>query len=160
MREGEDVHLHFQSQNPEEQNGAVRMTFQSQTPGFKGFDSKPSSMNESLVRTAALRVLCHIMKEPLFNQLRTKEQLGYIVNSSYNIDFSFQSWNSRQADGATLTPIDSVVINVLSKKVSPPILTHRIDEFLVLFREKIMYVELKQYFLCFIYLSKVLHLTS
>ena len=134
------MHLHFQSQNPEEQNGAVRITFQSQTPGFKGLDVDSTSTQNSLIQTAALRTVCHILKEPLFNQLRTKEQLGYVVNSYYDIDFSSQGWFPDQAhDEPALgtTPINSVVVNVLSRKVPPPVLTRRVDEFLETFRDKL-----------------------
>ena len=116
------------------------MTFQSPTPGFKGFESP--SMKDTLNKTAALRALCHMLREPLFNQLRTKEQLGYIVNSHYDIDFSSQSGGSDQAlDDSSIygtVPINSIVVNVLSRKVPPPVLTQRIDEFLHSFRDKLL----------------------
>jgi len=135
LEDCEDTHLHFQSKNPEEQNGAVRMTFQSASPGFKGTDMDCPLTHESLTQTAALRVMCHMLREPLFNQLRTKEQLGYIVNSFYDIDFFMES-NPLQLQTYT-TPINKVIVNVLSRKVSPPVLTQRIDEFLNSFRGKL-----------------------
>jgi secreted Zn-dependent insulinase-like peptidase len=129
------VHLHFQSKNTEEQNGAVLITYQSATPSFKGSGlSKP----ESLVQSAAVRTICHMLKEPLFNQLRTKEQLGYIVSSYYGKSASLHSDMSvADSDLATTTTIDSIVINVLSKKVPPPVVRKRIDEFLSTFRAKL-----------------------
>mmetsp|Transcript_13704 Transcript_13704/g.19589 ORF Transcript_13704/g.19589 Transcript_13704/m.19589 type:complete len:962 (+) Transcript_13704:2-2887(+) len=152
LREGEDVNLHFQSQNPEEQNGAVQITFQSNTPGFKGFGRDSAQMKKSIIQTAALRSLCHILREPLFNELRTKEQLGYIVNGHYDIDFSTISLTRDQAldDSITIgtTPINSIIIYILSRKVPPPILTKRIDEFLESFRERLVNLseeEIKNY---------------
>ena len=141
MKEGEEIHLHFQSQNKEEQNGAVLMTFQSNIPGYKGLGlSKPNS----LVQTAAIRTICHMLREPLFNQLRTKEQLGYIVSSYYDNSMS-SNHNQIDFSGDNVmnegsTPIDSVVLKVLSKKVPPTVVTKRIDEFLGTFREKLRYV--------------------
>jgi hypothetical protein len=117
------------------------MTFQSQTPGYKGLDVASTSTNDSLVQTAALRTICHMLREPLFDQLRTKQQLGYIVNSYYDIDFSSQSWTSDQTlDDETIfgtVPINSIIVNVLSRKVPPPVITQRIDEFLDSFRDKL-----------------------
>eukprot|EP00558_Chaetoceros_sp_UNC1202_P005685 CAMPEP_0197245224 /NCGR_PEP_ID=MMETSP1429-20130617/10072_1 /TAXON_ID=49237 /ORGANISM="Chaetoceros sp., Strain UNC1202" /LENGTH=361 /DNA_ID=CAMNT_0042705679 /DNA_START=69 /DNA_END=1154 /DNA_ORIENTATION=- len=137
LEAGEDVHLHFQSQNKEEQNGAVLMTFQSSVPSFKG---DGLSHPQSLLQTAAIRTICHMLREPLFNQLRTQEQLGYIVSSYYDTGFSAHNVQSdletsEQTVTVGTTPIDSVVVNVLSKKVPPPVLTRRIDEFLGTFRE-------------------------
>uniref|UniRef100_A0A7S3PZZ8 Peptidase M16 N-terminal domain-containing protein n=1 Tax=Chaetoceros debilis TaxID=122233 RepID=A0A7S3PZZ8_9STRA len=143
LKPGEDIHLHFQSDNKEEQNGAVLMTFQSSSlPGFKGLKL---SSKESLRQSAAIRTICHMLREPLFNQLRTKEQLGYIVSSYYNVGFSSHSAPVLESPEAldesnistATTSIDSIVVNVLSKKVPPPILTQRIDEFLSSFRERL-----------------------
>jgi len=132
------VHLHFQSQNKEEQNGSVLMTFQAAIPSFKGSGlSTPDSLSQS----AAIRTICHMLREPLFNQLRTKEQLGYIVSSSYGKSLSAHNTQSDISSEGVVTvgatPIDSIVVNVLSKKVPPPVLTQRIDEFLGSFREKL-----------------------
>lgn len=123
--------MHFQSQNPEEQNGAVKIIFQSNTPGYRGVKDDEF---EELKQTAALRVLAQILKEPFFNQLRTKEQLGYVVKSHYDISFSLDK--SVEGSRATL-PINSVVLNILSRKLPPPIISRRIDEFLEAFREKL-----------------------
>lgn len=140
LKEGEEVHLHFQSQNTEEQNGCVLMSFQSSTPAFKG---RHLSTKESLVQSAAVRTICHMIREPMFNQLRTKEQLGYIVSAYYDNNLSCTSNKDQSSldEASTFlsstTPIDSLVINVLSKKVPPPVLTQRIDEFLDTFGDKL-----------------------
>ncbi len=138
LNEGDDIRLHFQSQNAEEQNGAVRMTFQASLPGYRGVLSNDK---EELVQTAALRVLSQILKEPFFNQLRTKQQLGYIVQSSYGLNFtsanlSVESDNVTFQRNTTL-PINSIVLNILSRKLPPPLITERIDEFLEGFRGKL-----------------------
>ena len=136
MKPGEDIHLHFQSLNPQEENGAVRMTFQSLKAGYRGH---PEDSDE-LSRTAAIRVICQMLREPLFNQLRTKEQLGYVVSSGYDLKFCVDPVNSYEVNGSdsSTTPINSLVINVLSKKMSPVDLTVRIDEFLTNFRDVLL----------------------
>lgn len=79
----------------------------------------------------------------MFNQLRTKEQLGYIVSAYYDNSLSCTS-NINQSSldetntvSSSTTPIDSLIINVLSKKMPPPVLTQRIDEFLNTFGDKL-----------------------
>ena len=78
-----------------------------------------------------------MLREPLFIQLRTKEQLGYIVNSHFDIDIASNYYSPNGSDRKvfTTTPINSIVVNVLSRKVSPLVLTQRIDEFLESFRD-------------------------
>jgi len=56
---GEDIELHFASNNPKEENGAVIVTYQSQVEGFKG---KSLSSEESLQQSAAIRLLCKMIK--------------------------------------------------------------------------------------------------
>mmetsp|Transcript_39917 Transcript_39917/g.120179 ORF Transcript_39917/g.120179 Transcript_39917/m.120179 type:complete len:1210 (-) Transcript_39917:47-3676(-) len=137
---GEDVGIHFASKNPEEENGAVLVTYQSHVPGFRGTHL---SSKESLKYTAAIRVLCHMLREPLFDELRTKQQLGYIVSSYYDIGFSTRlpNWEDQSSDPnapsflPSTTPIDFIVVNILSRKLSPPEVTSRLDEFLASFRD-------------------------
>jgi hypothetical protein len=130
---GEDIELHFQSKNPEEENGAVILTYQSCIPAFRGEDlSHPLSLQS----TSAIRLLCHMLREPLFDELRTKQQLGYIVSAYYENGLS-----SRQPETALMgpltVPVDFITINILSRKVSPPEVANRIDEFLTTFRESL-----------------------
>ena len=79
---GEDIEIHFQSRNVKEENGAVVLTFQSQVDAFKG---RALSNEEALKRSAAIRLISRVMREPFFNQLRTEQQLGYV---SLNVTFS------------------------------------------------------------------------
>ncbi len=133
LHSGKPVELHFQSKNSQEENGSVVVTFQSTIPGYRGPDL---SSNESLQSSASIRLLCHILREPLFDELRTKQTLGYIVSSFYDIGTSSApaergcvNWN---------VPVDYLVISVLSKKFAPPDVLARIDEFLLSFRETLV----------------------
>ena len=127
LESGQSVELHFSSQNPSEENGAVLVTFQSQIPGFKG---DKLSVPESLESTASIRLLCHMLREPLYNELRTKQQLGYVVQSYYDREFSTHPSSA----GPMTTPVDLIAINIMSRKVSPPEVAERVDDFLASFR--------------------------
>lgn len=132
LQEGEDVELHFSSQNAQEENGAVLCTYQSSIPSFRGENfSHPLALHSS----SAIRLLCHILREPLFNSLRTKQQLGYIVSSSYEMGISSQSNENGQVPIST--PVDFISINVLSQKMAPPDIVDRIDEFIQMFRQSL-----------------------
>jgi len=146
---GEDVEIHFQSKNPTEQNGAVVVSFQSSVPGYRG-DSLSSP--EMLRSSAAIRVICHMLREPLFDELRTKQQLGYIVTSYFDQEFSTSLSLTDPSPITTIafdekeeevlswltTPVESIVIKVLSKKLSPPVIACKIDEFLISFRQMLL----------------------
>lgn len=54
LKVGQDFELHFSSENAQEENGAVLMTFQSQIPGFCG---KNLSGIDSLTSSACIRLL-------------------------------------------------------------------------------------------------------
>jgi solute carrier family 25 (mitochondrial phosphate transporter), member 3 len=127
---GQEVQLHFASKNLEEENGAVLCTYQSSIPSFKG---EGLSHPESLLSSSSIRLLCHMLREPLFDDLRTKQALGYVVSSCYEIGYSSQT--NTQCSLPNTTPIDSISINILSRKMAPPDITGRIDEFLVTFRK-------------------------
>lgn len=68
LEAGQELQLHFGSKNAQEENGAITVTYQSQVPGFRGHRPHP----ESLESTAAIQLICHMLREPLFNTLRTK----------------------------------------------------------------------------------------
>jgi insulysin len=130
---GNSIELHFQSKNSQEENGSVVVTYQSSIPGYRGPDL---SSKESLRSSAAIRLLCQILREPLFDELRTKQTLGYIVSSYYDIGTSsapstldWTNWSST---------VDYLVISVLSRKLAPPDVLARIDEFLLVFREMLV----------------------
>lgn len=67
--------------NPEELNSAVDICyFIAEEEG-----RLPSSASESsdlIAKSAMLSLVAHLLSEPAFDQLRTKEQLGYIVHAS------------------------------------------------------------------------------
>mmetsp|Transcript_13269 Transcript_13269/g.27085 ORF Transcript_13269/g.27085 Transcript_13269/m.27085 type:complete len:1231 (+) Transcript_13269:234-3926(+) len=132
---GEDFELHFQSKNAKEENGAVLVTYQSQTEGFKG---KSLSSQESMRLSATIRLISTIMREPFFNELRTKQQLGYIVSSYYDLNFSSKQFSIPTDEVfPSTTPIDSIVLYVLSRNTKPTEVINRIDDFLMNFRSRI-----------------------
>ena len=140
---GEDIHLHFTSQNPEDENGAVVMKFQSPVPGFKGFSSdnvSTENLKKSLHQSATLRLLSHMLREPFFNELRTKQQLGYVVSSGYGLSFShdsgvlvFEEVEGDHGNYFGVTPVEYINLNILSRKLSPSDIQKRVDEFLFYF---------------------------
>jgi secreted Zn-dependent insulinase-like peptidase len=127
---GEDIEIHFPSANPQEENGAVLVTYQSPIPGYAG---PALSTTESLHSTACLRLLSQILREPIFNELRTKQTLGYIVSSYYENGSSSRPATQSHL-GPLTVPVDAFSIVVLSRKVSPPDVAQRIDDFLEAFR--------------------------
>ena len=129
-----DVELHFASKNSQEENGAVLVTYQSPIPGYRG-DMLSSS--GSLKSSSAIRLLCHMLRELLFDELRTKQTLGYIVSSYYDVGFSSPPDSLDRGDPFTV-PVDYIVVAVLSRKVTPPEVAKRIDEFLVSFRKSLV----------------------
>jgi insulysin len=133
---GTSLELHFTSRNKQEENGAVVMTYQSQVPGFRGPDL---SSKESLYSSAAVRLLCHMLREPLFDELRTKQALGYIVNSYHEIGFSSRPCTETDSTAAIhwSVPVDFINISILSRKLAPPEVVMRIDDFLSSFRKSL-----------------------
>ena len=142
---GEDLELHFASKNPQDENGAVVVSYQSQNPGFKG---KSLSSEECLQHSAAIRLICKMIREPAFNELRTKQQLGYIVGSYYDMNYSsYQPYFSQPACAVDVnnapkpipitTSIDSLVMYVVSRKESPVEVANRIDDFVLNFRSRL-----------------------
>ena len=129
----EDIELHFQSENPQEENGSVVFTYQSPFPSFRG---KGLSHDLSLKSTSAMRLLCHMLREPLFDELRTKQQLGYIVSSYYERGFSARQPDDELLD-PSMVPVDFITISVLSRKLPPTDIATRIDEFLEQFRSSL-----------------------
>jgi insulysin len=130
---GDSIELHFASKNTQEENGSVIVTYQSSIPGYRGPDL---SSNESLQSSAVIRLLCHILREPLFDELRTKQTLGYIVSSYYDVSTSSAP---PSVDGSHWTvPVDYIIISVLSRKLSPPEVLQRIDDFLLNFRKTLV----------------------
>ena len=128
------------------------MAFQSSLPGYRGATKESSNEsdnkndNVSLTRTASLRLICHMLREPFFDSLRTKQQLGYIVNSSYHTSLSTIrdtiGQQSQELDDTSILKnpfkvmtIEYIYLTILSKKEMPANINKRIDEFLCDFRE-------------------------
>ena len=65
MDEGREYRIHVQSKNEDEENGAVTVLFQGKEQSFTGRNS-----NEGLRGTASLKLVGHMLREPLFNELR------------------------------------------------------------------------------------------
>lgn len=102
-------------------------------------------------RSVAIRLLCSIIQEPFFNELRTKQQLGYIVSSYYDINFTSRPPDLVEALSASTTSpslsttsVDSIVLYVLSRKEPPLEITSRIDDFLVNFRSRLKDMEVAE----------------
>jgi hypothetical protein len=132
---GEDIELHFASKNPEEENGAVICSYQSSIPAYKGdFISHPLGLQSS----AAIRLISHMLREPLFDDLRTKQQLGYVVSAYYESGFSSRPNDELASLGPLSTPVDSITVAILSRKLPPPDIVKRIDEFMDTFRESLL----------------------
>jgi insulysin len=74
---GHQVELHFASKSQQEENFAVIATYQSTIPGYRG---PLLSTDESLKSSAAIRLINQMLREPLFDELRMKQTLGYIVS--------------------------------------------------------------------------------
>mmetsp|Transcript_16649 Transcript_16649/g.37428 ORF Transcript_16649/g.37428 Transcript_16649/m.37428 type:complete len:248 (-) Transcript_16649:278-1021(-) len=135
MEKGEQVDIHVQSDNLEDESGAVLVTFQSQLPAFK---NKKTSSAASLKRSAALRLISQMLREPLFDTLRTKQQLGYVVTSSYDIKFSVApTLDDLDEHGTGVVARESLVVKVVSKNVAPPEAVRRIDDFLASFLDRL-----------------------
>jgi len=79
---GSDVQIHMQSPNPLEENGALFVKAQCDTTSFTGIDKR------DLKRTASFRVLNHMLREPLFNEVSRREQAS-LVKTKLTLVFFF-----------------------------------------------------------------------
>jgi len=75
---------------------------------------------ETLDQTAKLELLCHLLKEPAFNQLRTQECLGYII------------WSGQVVVGEN---VQGVRFIIQSEQKDPVHLESRIEAFIQTFDE-------------------------
>jgi hypothetical protein len=60
-----------------------------------------------------------MLSEPLFDDLWTKQQLGYIVSAYYEVGYSSPP-NEQVELGPLTIPVDFLVITILSCKLAPP----------------------------------------
>mmetsp|Transcript_22399 Transcript_22399/g.46576 ORF Transcript_22399/g.46576 Transcript_22399/m.46576 type:complete len:1143 (+) Transcript_22399:186-3614(+) len=132
---GSNYEIHIQSKNENEENGAVVMSFQSDTCSYIGAET-PSPAPSTLRQTAALKLLSHMLKEPLFNKLRTQQTLGYIVTSGMDVDYCTSTPNGvEESQPYATSKIDSIYVTIVSKKISPIDVADAVDKFLVSFGE-------------------------
>jgi len=78
-----------------------------------------------------------MLREPLFNDLRTKQQLGYIVSAYYEMGFSSRPNDELASLGPLTAPVDFITVVILSRKLPPPDIVERIDDFMGTFRESL-----------------------
>lgn len=97
--------------SPAEKNSAMFMIF-----AVGQLDTDPK-------RTAMLSLLAQLVREPSFTALRTRGQLGYIVQAT--------TWDYGAGKGAG---VDCLALNVLSKTHSPPQVEQKAKEFFRDFR--------------------------
>lgn len=102
----------FSGYNEADTNSAVQILFQ----------MGPLWLGEN----ASLAFLQHLIREPAFNQLRTEEQLGYIVHSSV------------KTSGDN---VKGLLFLIQSDGFDPPHVESRIEHFLANFRERIVAME-------------------
>lgn len=108
LLEGDFFELHGPVPNTKEENSAAWVYLEA------GVLTPPQQ--------AALRMITQVMREPCFNELRTQQQIGYIVSSSIQVDYA----GKRKIEGLDIT--------VVSKQLSADEVLARIDAFLVSFR--------------------------
>jgi len=128
---GSDIALHF-STTKSQDDGAVWITCQA--PLF-GFGSSSGSIScygtnsptkHSQRQSAALRLLSHMIREPFFNELRTKQQLGYVVGCSFLQRYIH---NPNPTATAIMAPVEGFQAYVLSRKCNAVEVKKRMDDF-------------------------------
>merc|ERR1712232_1439695 len=67
-------------------------------------------------------MVSQVMREPCFNELRTQQQIGYIVSSGAQVDYVGKS------------KVEGLSVTVVSKQSSAVEVLRRVDKFLVNFR--------------------------
>jgi hypothetical protein len=97
--------------SPSEENNAVEVTLQAGSESSLGYEG-----------ISILDLIAHLAYNSAFNQLRTKEQLGYIVSASA----------SKSAGGAW-----GLTVIVQSSNTSPKVLEERIEVWLKTFRQEL-----------------------
>ena len=113
-------HIHRQAgPDPENPESSIKTDFQldpnGHPSGYGGFTSE-------LEMTAALSLLSHLMKEPCYDILRTKEQLGYMV------------WSGASRNNG----VGSLWFIIQSPEKGPAMLDNRVEAFLEHFYENVL----------------------
>lgn len=110
---------HSKTMNPKEPNSAVEVFLLVGDLAGRSIDIDTDS--SAVCANGLLELLAHLISEPAFDQLRTKEQLGYIVHTSV------------KSVGQTC----GLQIIVQSSHKDPVYLDSRIEDFLVAYRTKL-----------------------
>jgi secreted Zn-dependent insulinase-like peptidase len=118
LPEGKQLEIHKQVGSAEESNSAAQVVLQAGTLDVQ--------------QQAALRVLASLMKQPCFDELRTKQQIGYVVHASHDVD------PVHVDAGAKPIRVESLIVEVTSKNLSAPEVVRRIDAFLAEFRSSVL----------------------
>ena len=119
---------HSKTMNPKEPNSAVEMfLLVGDSDGYHADTDSTTSGASSSAETSKigcesiLELMAHIISEPAFDQLRTKEQLGYIVHTSTK----------------KVGHLCGLQVIVQSSHKDPTYLDARVEDFLVGFRSKL-----------------------
>ncbi|GMH94643.1 hypothetical protein TrST_g5784 [Triparma strigata] len=99
------------AKSTDESNSAIEYNLQAGSEADLGFDG-----------VAILELICHMAYTSAYNQLRTKEQLGYIVSAYL-----------RKTQGGGM----GLGVTVQSQEKTPPELQERIEKWLSLFRQEL-----------------------
>jgi insulysin len=111
---------HSKTMNPKEPNSAVEMFLP--VGDLEGYHADMDTRESSKIGTESLlELMAHIISEPAFDQLRTKEQLGYIVHTATK----------------KVGHLCGLQVIVQSSHKDPTYLDARIEDFLVGFRVKL-----------------------
>lgn len=115
--------LSSQDFNPNEKNSAIEMMlFVNRAPGASDAGDRLAGGDDVIGCAALLQLVSHLMAEPAFDQLRTKEQLGYIVNLS----------------PSSAGDVQSLRVIVQSNSRDPLYLESRIESFLEMYRTEVL----------------------
>jgi insulysin len=114
--------LHSKQCNPDEVNSAIEnLYFIGRMEGVLIEDKSGRSYDR--IRIEALgKIVVQLINEPAFDELRTKEQLGYLVHSGLN----------------KIGDLLSVQVIIQSNHKDPPYLDQSIETFLINYREKLI----------------------
>ena len=73
---------HSRTMNPKEPNSAIEIFLLAGDLEGRSVDMDCESSRNKIATEGLLQLLSHLISEPAFDQLRTKEQLGYIVHTA------------------------------------------------------------------------------
>lgn len=120
--------LHSKQCNPEEVNSAVENIYIIGRLEGALIEDK-SAISYDRIRMEALgKIVIQLINEPAFDELRTKEQLGYLVHSGLN----------------KIGDLLSIQFIIQSNHKDPPYLDQSIETFLINYREKLINLAIEE----------------